>query len=120
MSDQNIKSTNDEISIQEVVSKLKNWYKYLLTKWKLIVLAGVAGGLLGLSFSYFQKLTYTAECTFVLEEGEGGGSLGDYAGLASMVGIDLGGGGGGIFKGDNILQLYKSRKMIEEALLSYF
>jgi hypothetical protein len=61
---------------------------------------------------------YTAETTFVLEEGESGGSLGQYAGLASMVGIDLGGSGGGIFKGDNILELYKSRKMIQETLLS--
>jgi len=109
----------EEISLQDLVLKLKGWYKYLLTKWLVIVLAGVIGGILGLSYAYFKKLTYTAECTFVLEEGDGGGGgLGEYAGLASMVGIDLGGGGGGIFKGDNILQLYKSRKMIEETLLA--
>jgi hypothetical protein len=65
-----------------------------------------------------KKPIYTAETTFVLEEGESGGGLGQYAGLASMVGIDLGGGGGGIFKGDNILELYKSRKMIQETLLA--
>jgi hypothetical protein len=118
MSEQNVKSSTDEISIQEVALKLKNWYKYLLTKWVLIVSAGLIGAILGLSYAYFRKLTYTAECTFVLEEGDSGGGLGDYAGLASMVGIDLGGGGGGIFKGDNILQLYKSRKMIEETLLA--
>ncbi len=108
----------DEISLQDLVIKLKSWYKYLLTKWLVIVLAGFIGGALGLSYAYFKKLTYTAECTFVLEEGDGGGGLGEYAGLASMVGIDIGGGGGGIFKGDNILQLYKSRRMIEQTLLS--
>ncbi len=108
----------DEISLQEIVIKLKSWYKYLLTKWIIIVMAGLIGGILGLSYAYFKKLTYTAQCTFVLEEGEGGGGLGEYAGLASMVGIDLGGGGGGIFKGDNILQLYSSRRMIEQTLLT--
>lgn len=108
----------DEISLHDLVLKLKSWYKYLLTKWFIIVLAGVIGGILGFSYAYFKKLNYTANCTFVLEEGDGGGGLGEYAGLASMVGIDLGGGGGGIFKGDNILQLYQSRKMIEETLLT--
>jgi len=34
-----------------------------------------------------------------------------------MVGIDLQGGGNGIFQGDNLLELYKSKKMIEAALL---
>lgn len=108
----------DEISLQDIVLKLKAWHKYLLTKWVILVIAGVVGGILGFSYACFKKLTYTAQCTFVLEEDEGGGGLGEYAGLASMVGIDLGGGGGGIFKGDNILQLYKSRRMIEQALLS--
>jgi hypothetical protein len=37
-----------------------------------------------------------------------------------MVGIDLGGGGGGIFQGDNIMELYRSRTMIEKTLLSQF
>ncbi|WP_443936897.1 lipopolysaccharide biosynthesis protein [Pedobacter sp. MW01-1-1] len=35
-----------------------------------------------------------------------------------MAGVDLGSGGGGIFQGDNILELYKSRKMIEQTLLT--
>ena len=109
---------NDEISLKELIQKLQEWYHYLLTKWKTIVLAGIIGGILGLTYAYFKKPIYTAETTFVLEEGESGGSLGQYAGLASMVGIDLGGSGGGIFKGDNILELYKSRKMIQETLLS--
>lgn len=118
MSDQNNNSKPDEISIRDVVSRLKHWYRFLLTKFKWIVMAGVMGGVLGISYSYFKKLTYIAECTFVLEEGESGGGLGEYAGLASMVGIDLGGGGGGVFKGDNILQLYSSRRMIEQTLLT--
>ena len=29
---------NDEISLKELILKIKEWYQFLLTKWKLIVL----------------------------------------------------------------------------------
>ena len=109
---------DDEISLKELILKLQEWWRYLMGKWKVILLAGIIGGLLGLGYSVIKKPIYTAETTFVLEEGESGGGLAQYAGLASMVGIDLGGGGGGIFKGDHILELYKSRRMIQKTLLA--
>jgi uncharacterized protein involved in exopolysaccharide biosynthesis len=114
--EQNI--NNEEISLKELIFKVKEWFQYLLSKWKTILLAGILGGILGFTYAYFKKPIYTAETTFVLEEGGSSGGLGQYAGLASMAGIDLGGGGSGIFQGDNILQLYKSRRMIQQALLS--
>jgi hypothetical protein len=118
MSQEQMNHTEDEISLKDLILKIKEWFKYLLSKWITILIAGIIGGALGLTYAILKKPVYTAETTFVLEEGESGGGLGQYAGLASMVGIDLGGGGGGIFKGDNILQLYKSRKMIQETLLA--
>ena len=119
MQEINQEQPNDEISLKELILKLKDWFHYLLNKWKTILIAGILGGILGFTYAYFKKPVYTAETTFVLEEGDsGGGGLGAYAGLASMAGIDLGGGGNGIFQGDNILQLYKSRRMIQETLLS--
>ncbi|ULT28286.1 hypothetical protein KUH03_17860 [Sphingobacterium sp. E70] len=67
------------------------------------------------------KAVYTATTTFVLESGESGTSgLGQVAGLAALAGIDFGTSTGGIFQGDNLLELYKSRKMIEASLLSRF
>jgi len=119
MQEINHEQPNDEISLKELILKLKDWYLYLLSKWIIILIAGILGGILGFTYAYFQKPIYTAETTFVLEEGDsGGGGLGGLGGLASIAGIDLGGGGGGIFQGDNILQLYKSRRMIQETLLS--
>jgi hypothetical protein len=55
-----------------------------------------------------------------LEDAKGGSGLGQLAGLASLAGINFGGGGGGgnLFEGDNIIELYKSREMIERALLT--
>src|SRR3546814_7090606 len=56
--------------------------------------------------------------TFVLEGGDSKGGLSQYAGMAAMVGVDLGGGTSGLFQGDNIFELYKSRRMLTQTLLS--
>jgi hypothetical protein len=111
-------STDDEISLKELILKLREWYRYLLSKWVVLLIAGILGGVLGVVYAYYKKPVYTAACTFVLEEGGSSGALGQYAGIASMVGIDLGGRGGSIFQGDNIIELYKSRSMIVKTLLS--
>jgi LPS O-antigen subunit length determinant protein (WzzB/FepE family) len=98
--------------------KIREWWQYLWSKKWIIIAAGLIGGLLGFGYAYTKKPVYTATTTFILENSEGNSRLGAYAGVASMMGIDLGGGGGGIFQGDNILDLYKSRKMIETTLFS--
>lgn len=108
----------DEISLKELILKTREWWRYLWSKKSTIIITGIIGGGLGLAYSYIKKPVYTATTTFVLENGEKSGGLGQYAGIASMMGIDLGSGGGGIFQGDNILELYKSRTMIEKTLFS--
>lgn len=110
----------DEISLKELILKLKQWWRYLVSKWLIICFFGIIGAGLGFVYAHFKKPIYTATTTFVLEDsGSGGNALGNLGGLASMVGIDVGGGGGGIFQGENILELYKSRTMIEKTLLSH-
>ena len=110
---------NDEISLKELVLKINEWYQFLLTKWKLILLAGIIGGLIGFTYAYFQKPTYKAVLTFAMEEEKsGGGGLGGALGLASQFGIDLGSSGGGAFSGANLIELMKSRKLVEKTLLS--
>ena len=119
MVDQNNTSQidNDEISLKELVLKIKEWYQFLLTKWKLIVLAGIIGGLIGFTYAYFQKPTYKAVLTFALEEDKGGGASG-LGGLASQFGFDIGGSGGGAFAGSNLIELMKSRLLVEKTLLN--
>ena len=109
---------NDEISLKELVLKIKEWYQFLLTKWKLIVLAGVIGGLIGFTYAYFQKPTYKAVLTFALEEDKGGGGMSGALGLASQFGFDIGGSGGGAFAGSNLIELMKSRLLVEKTLLN--
>ena len=109
---------SDEISLKELILKLQEWWSYLLGQWKLIILVSFIGSLLGLGYTFTQKPIYKAEFSFVLEDEKSGGGLGGALGLASQFGLDLGGGGGGIFAGDNLLELMKSRSMVQKALLS--
>lgn len=108
---------SDEISLKEVILKVRSSWRYLLSRWEIILIAAVFGGLLGLAYSFIKKPVYTATSTFVIEDNKSGG-MSQYAGLASLAGIDLAGSSNGIFQGDNIIELYKSRSMIEKALLS--
>lgn len=110
--------TNDEISLKELIEKIKEWFNYLFSQWKIIVLAGVIGAALGLTYSFIKKPTYTATMTFALEDEKSGGGLGGALGLASSFGLDLGGGGGSVFSGANLTELFKSRSMVEKTLLS--
>jgi hypothetical protein len=109
---------NDEISLKESIEKVKEWYSYLLSQWKIIVLAAIIGSAVVLTYSFIKKPVYTATLSFALEDEKSGGGLGSALGLASSFGIDLGGGGGSVFTGSNLTELFKSRSMVEQTLLS--
>lgn len=114
----NKQTPKDEISLKELIGKVKEWFAYLLSQWKIILLAGLIGGAIGLTYSLIRKPVYTATLSFALEDEKAGGGLGGVLGLASSFGIDLGGSGGSIFMGSNLTELFKSRKMVEQTLLT--
>ena len=114
----NINSTNaDEISLKELIQKIKNQIDFLIGKWKIIALAGILGASIGYYYAFSQPITYKAVLTFALEEDKGGGG-GSLGGLASSFGFDLGSSGGGAFAGSNLLELMKSRLLVEKTLLN--
>jgi hypothetical protein len=124
MNEQNINQFNnknavdaDEISLKELIQKIKDWVEYLKTKWKIIFLAGVLGASLGYIYAYNQPMTYKAELTFALEEDKGAGGSGLGA-LAGSFGFDIGSSGGGAFSGSNLIELMKSRLLVEKTLLN--
>jgi uncharacterized protein involved in exopolysaccharide biosynthesis len=109
----------DEISLKELILKIKDWYRFLLSKWIILVAAGIIGGAIGIGYAFMQKPIYTASLSFALEdEKSGGGGLSGALGLASSLGIDLGTSAGGAFSGANLIELMKSRKIVEKALLN--
>lgn len=121
MTEQQPQMDNDEISLKELIQKIQEWIAYLKTQWKLIVGIAALGGIVGFVYASFQKPNYIATTTFVLEEDKGGGGaggLGGALGLASSFGLDLGGGGGGLFSSANIIELMKSRFVVEKTLIN--
>ncbi len=65
-----------------------------------------------LTYAWSKKPIYKAELSFALQDEKSGGGLDSALGLASQFGIDLdGGGAGGEFSGDNLLELMKSRSI---------
>ena len=117
MTEQKQQIDNDEISLKELIQKIQEWIAYLKTQWKLIIGIAALGGIIGFVYASFQKPSYLATTTFVLEEDKGGG-MGGAMGLASSFGFDLGGGGGGLFTSSNIIELMKSRLVVEKTLLN--
>jgi uncharacterized protein involved in exopolysaccharide biosynthesis len=117
---QNTNSEQDEISLKELIIKIKEWVAYLKSKWKVILFISFIGAVIGVAYAFIEKPTYKATLTFALEEdkGGGGGGLSGALGLASSFGIDIGGSGGGAFAGSNLIELMKSRLLVEKTLLN--
>jgi hypothetical protein len=113
-----METPNDEITLKELLQKAKEWYTFLLSKRKTIVLSGIIGAILGLGYSFYKKPIYTATLTYALEDGKSSAGLGSALGLASTLGFDLGGSSGGAFSGANLMELFKSRAMVEQTLLA--
>lgn len=114
---QTIETNADEISLKELILKMKEWVHFLLSKWLVILIAGILGATIGVVYASRQKTVYKAILTFALEEdkGMGGGGLG---GFASQFGFDMGSSGGGAFSGSNLIELMKSRLLVEKTLLN--
>lgn len=108
----------EEISLRELVAKARDTFRYLIKKWFVIALAVLLGGAAGLAYALLQPVKYTSRLSFVIEESKAGG--GGLASLAGQFGFDLGGSGGGVFSGDNILLFLKSESLCRETLLTNY
>ena len=114
-----ITQPNSEITLKQLLFSISRFGKQLKKKWALFLVCSIAGMGMGIFLFIKQSPKYTGSCTFILEEKAGGG--GGLAGLASQIGLDLGGisgSGFGLFSGDNILEIIPSRNIIEKVLLS--
>jgi len=107
-----------EISVKELILDIQDWFRYLFSKWRLLLIIGIIGAIIGLVYAFWKQPLYTATTTFVLEGNENGSSLGRLSGMAALAGIDFGGSASGLFQGNNILELYKSRSTLERTLLT--
>jgi len=106
---------DDEITLTDIWIKVQEWSAYLWKRKGWIVATAflfAVGGYLKVKLA---RPVYSATLTFSLEQGGSGGS--SLAGLASQFGFSMGV-SEGTFKGDNLLSIMKSRRLIEEVLLT--
>jgi uncharacterized protein involved in exopolysaccharide biosynthesis len=105
----------EEITLKQIVHKTRSWTKYILSKWIIICIVGITGGILGLLYATFSKPTYSASVSFILSNSSSSSS--SIAGLVSQFGIDLSNTSNDAFTGENIISLMSSRAMVQKALL---
>jgi hypothetical protein len=104
-------------SRSEAMNNFKYLLKFVLSRWLLLLIVGLLAGIAGIIYSISQKAKYKSHLTFALDDSQGGGNIGNLLNLASQFGLNVGS-GKDIFAGDNILQIMKSRRIIENVLLS--
>jgi|694.fasta_scaffold39374_3 hypothetical protein len=111
-----------EFNLKKIVIQVKDWFNYLTKKWFWIILIGMAGAVSGFLYASFDKPIYTATLTFALDEEKpsSGSGLSSALGLASSLGFDLTASAGGAFYGANLIELMRSRNIVEKALLNAF
>jgi len=98
------------------LDRTRGLFGIVLKKWWLFLTVGILACLAGIFYATFQKPVYKSKLTFALND-NGGGSMSGLVGIASQLGLNLGE-GNEIFSGDNILEIMKSRKMVESVFLS--
>lgn len=108
-----------QVTLKEILLKVNEYLNYFKRRWKLIVISILIGGFIGFVKGVLKKDTYKATLSFALEDETGSTSGGGLIGLASQFGFDPGAGGaGGAFSHSNLVELMKSRTLIQKALLS--
>ena len=108
------------IKYPELKTALHRFLSYFISMYKLVLYITLTCTILGFLYGKLQPSSYKAITTFIVEDKSGRGA-GGLSGLASQFGIDAGGltgGGAGLFDGDNVLEIIKSRGIIEKVLLT--
>lgn len=109
----------DEVSVKELVFRFRSIFSYLLSKWLVILIVGLAGAGLGITYAFLQPVKYMYRLSFVAEDQKSG--MGGLAAIAGQFGFDLGGAAsGGVFSGDNVLLFLKSENLCRESLLTNY
>ncbi|MEI8074777.1 MAG: Wzz/FepE/Etk N-terminal domain-containing protein [Bacteroidota bacterium] len=107
------------LNMSDLINEVLGFVKALLASWKLALLLIIVCCFVATAYYFFQKPKYEGSASFILEE-KGSSMGGGLSGLASQFGVDIGSlsGSAGLFAGDNILDIMKSRTIIEKVLLS--
>jgi hypothetical protein len=107
----------DEITLKDIVLKLKEFWAELLLKWLWILLIALPIVLWFFYNAYSTPIQYQSELVFMINEEKGGGGGGGIAAIAGQFGFNVGAGGGGEYNKEKIITLSKSGKIIHPVIL---
>ncbi len=105
-------SQENKISFADIKKAIGEYWSYIWSKKWIIVAAGIVGVIIGITHAYIYKPTYTATYKFSIESKTSNG-----IGLGALSALTGLGGASGTFSGDNLVELFRTRTMVEMALL---
>lgn len=108
----NTEEGNQPTLSQRIRADFHKLWKY---KW-LFLVVGLLSGLAGIVYSTYTRPKFQSRATFALDDGDAN-RIGNILNLASQFGLNINS-GKSLFAGDNIIEIIKSRKIIEEVLLT--
>ncbi len=97
---------------------LLSFFKSLLKKWWLFCIVGLVFGIIGFFYAWRQKPKYESNLTFIIDQGNSNSEMSGTLNLAAQFGFNISGGLNEMFSGDNILEIVKSRNIVESVFLS--
>jgi len=112
-----------EFSFKKLIDDRINDAKYIWRFKGILLLVLIAGALAGTISAVLWKPSYTAKLTFVVDDSKSSGGMGGgLSALAGIAGVSLDGLGGasGVLAGDNVEELIKSHKLIQQTLLTAY
>ena len=120
MSNQENNFQEERISLSFLVEGFKEWFNFLVSKTNQIILGSIIVLFFTISYNYLISPIHYARTTFVLDNENSAGSIGDLSSLASLAGINASSfiDASSLFQIDNIQELYSSNSMIKQTLLS--
>jgi len=110
----------ESFSLLNLINSIKDWFTYLLSNLKGIVIITSIFLSLVLLFNFIKSPVHYARTSFVLDSESSSNSIGDIASLASLAGINASSfiDASSLFQIDNIQELYRSNSMIKQTLLT--
>ena len=103
----------DEITLKELILKVQEYFWEVVRNWKWVVGITIPFVVFFMYKAISTPITYAAELTFMVNEDDGGGM----GGMSAILGqFGLGGGGRGKNNLDKILELAKSRHIMQQVM----
>jgi hypothetical protein len=102
---------------EPIIQAVKSLYDVSTKNFKRLVIFALVGGVIGFAYSLVRPTTYKTQIKIFVEDSKSAGG-GLMSMVAGQIGIDVGSimGGNSVLAGDNVLELAKSKILLQKAL----